>query len=186
MTMFHPSLNGSVLNRAVLILNNNYAPLDICSTRRAICLYYTEKVDILESYEEQVHAPSMSMALPSIVKLKWFVKHNSLDVVLSRKNLLLRDHHQCQYCGSKTAPLTIDHVIPRERGGTDTWDNLVTACQSCNRKKGNHTPDEVKMHLLRVPKKPSRIHYFQQFINEKQRSWRPYLFLESFQAKGNR
>jgi len=72
------------------------------------------------------------------------------------------------------------NVLPKNRGGMDTWENLVTACQSCNRKKSNRTPEEAKMLLVRLPKKPNKIHYFQQFIREKQTAWRPYLFMESF------
>ena len=103
-----------------------------------------------------------------------------MDVILTRRNLLVRDNHQCQYCETKKGPLTIDHVMPKNRGGGDAWDNLVAACQTCNRAKGSRTPEEAKMVLKRYPKKPNKIHYFQQFIHEKQGAWRPYLFLESF------
>ncbi|MDP6340274.1 MAG: HNH endonuclease [Candidatus Marinimicrobia bacterium] len=178
--MILPTINGSILNRSVLVLNTNYAPMDICTAKRAICLFYNEKVDILESYQEAVHSPSVTLSLPSIVKLKDFVRHHHMDVVLSRKNLMIRDKHQCQYCFVKKGPLTLDHVLPKDRGGLDSWENLVTACQQCNRKKGNRTPEEAKMPLKRIPKKPNKIHYFQQFIQEKQTSWRPYLFMESF------
>lgn len=178
--MFHTSKNGLPLNKAVLVLNMNYAPLMICTAKRAICLKYLEKVDIVETYQEEVHSPSVTEKLPSIVKLKDFVHYNSMDVVLSRKNIMLRDKHTCQYCGFKSTSLTIDHIIPRERGGLDHWDNLVAACQNCNIKKGNRSPEEINMSLIRLPRKPNRIHYFQQFINHDQASWRPYLFLESF------
>ena len=80
----------------------------------------------------------------------------------------------------KKGPLTIDHVIPKNRGGEDSWENLVVACQKCNRKKGNQTPDEAKMPLNRKPLKPNKIHYFQKFIREQQVTWKPYLFMESF------
>ena len=74
----------------------------------------------------------------------------------------------------------MDHVKPKKQGGLDTWENLVAACQSCNRKKGNRTPEEAKMPLKRMPRKPNKIHYFQQFISDHQGSWKPYLFMESF------
>ena len=170
----------SILNRSVLVLNTNYAPMDICTAKRAICLYYNEKVDILESYKEYVHSPSITLSLPSIVRLKDYVKHNQMDVILTRRNLLVRDNYECQYCGSKKSPLTMDHVKPKKQGGKDSWENLVAACQNCNRKKGNRTPDEAKMPLKRIPRKPNKIHYFQQFISTHQGSWKPYLFLESF------
>lgn len=173
-------INGSLLNRSVLVLNTNYTPLTICTARRAICLDYLEKVDILESYGEQVHSPSVSLHLPSIVKLRDFVNFNSMSVALSRRNILLRDNHNCQYCATISGPFTIDHIVPKERGGSDAWENLVTACQPCNRTKGNRTPEEANMPLKRHPRKPNRIHYFQQFIKDQQASWRPYLFLEPF------
>ena len=178
--MISPLKNGSILNRSVLVLNTNYSPMDICTARRAICLFYNEKVDILESYHEAVHSPSVTLSLPSIVKLRGFVKHHKMDVVLSRKNLMIRDKHQCQYCNTKKGSLTMDHVLPKHRGGMDSWENLVAACQTCNRKKGNQTPEEARMPLKRFPKKPNKIHYFLQFIQEKQMAWRPYLFMESF------
>ena len=90
--------NGSVLNRSVLVLNTNYAPLDICTARRAISLFFNEKVEILESYKESVHSPSTALFLPSIVKLRNFVKYHKMDVILTRRNILVRDNYQCQYC----------------------------------------------------------------------------------------
>ena len=178
--MFQTTRNGSLLNKAVLVLNTNYSPLMICTARRAICLKYLEKVDILVTYKDKVHSPSITVVLPSIIKLKDFVHYNSMNVVMSRKNIMIRDKHTCQYCGAKSSSMTIDHIIPKERGGSDYWDNLVAACQQCNKKKDNLTPDEAKMPLQRLPRKPNRIHYFQQFINRDQTAWRPYLFLESF------
>lgn len=172
--------NGFLLNRSVLVLNTNYMPLTICTAKRAICLFFLDKVEVLVSYREKVHSPTIALSLPSIVKLRDFVHYNSMEVALSRRNVLLRDNHQCQYCSTRSGPFTIDHVLPRERAGSEQWDNLVTACQPCNRKKGNHTPEEAGMPLTRHPRKPNRIHYFQQFIREPQASWRPYLFLESF------
>ena len=169
-----------ILSKSVLVLNTNYSPMDICSARRAICLFYNEKVDILETYSDIVRSPSVDLSLPSIVKLKNFVKNNNLNVILTRRNLLIRDAYQCQYCFSKKPPLTIDHVIPKNKGGKDTWDNLVAACQLCNRKKGDKTLEQAKMPLKKYPKKPNKIQYFQQFIKEDQGAWKPYLFMESF------
>jgi 5-methylcytosine-specific restriction endonuclease McrA len=178
--MISPKINGTSLSQSVLVLNTNYAPMDICTAKRAICLFFNEKIDILESYNENVHSPSITFALPSIIKLKDFVRNQKMDVILTRRNLLARDNHQCQYCEIKKGPLTIDHVMPKNRGGPDAWENLVTACQTCNSNKGSRTPEEAKMILKRLPKKPNKINYFQQFISEKQDAWRPYLFLESF------
>jgi 5-methylcytosine-specific restriction endonuclease McrA len=172
------SKNGSLLNRAVLVLNTNYAPLEICSARRAICLYYLEKVEILIDYEDKVHSPSVTLNIPSVVKLKDFVRHNSMELILSRKNIFHRDNYTCQYCGSKSGPHTIDHIIPRERGGIDTWENLVTACAPCNIIKGNRSIEEAGMVLRKRPIRPNRIHHFQQYVGINQGEWRPFLFME--------
>ncbi len=173
------SSNGSLLNRVVLILNTNYSPLDICNTKRAICLWYLNKVDIVETYSERLHSPNFEIKAPSVVKLRDYVRFQSLDVVLTRRNLLIRDQHSCQYCGSQVGPLTLDHVIPREHGGRDSWENLVVACIKCNLVKGNRTPEEAGMVLRAKPRKPNRIHHFQKFVQKPQLSWRPYLFMET-------
>lgn len=166
-------------NNSALVLNANYSPLTICSVKRAICLAYLNKVEILETGKRTVHSPTMMMPIPSVVKLKDFVRYNSMDVLLSRKNILQRDQHQCMYCGKRSGPFTIDHVIPREQGGLDSWSNLVTACPHCNVKKSNRTPEEANMPLRKRPIRPNRIHYFQQFVNDQYINWRPYLFMES-------
>ena len=176
--MISSNNNGSVLNRSVLVLNTNYAPLDICTARRAICLFFNEKVEILESYTESVHSPTTTLSLPSIVKLRNFVKYHKLDVILTRRNILVRDNHQCQYCSSKKGPLTMDHVMPKNRGGEDTWENLVAACKECNQTKGERNSEEAGMPLAKKPKRPNRIHYFQRYVKERQIDWRPYLFME--------
>ena len=104
----YPSKNGSILNRAVLVLNSNYAPMTITTSKRAICLFFLEKVDVIETYADLIHSPSKILPLPSIVKLKDYINYNSMNVVLSRKNILLRDKHQCQYCANKS--LSLIHI----------------------------------------------------------------------------
>ena len=118
--------------------------------------------------------------LPSIIKIKDYVKYDNLSVDLNRRNLIERDNYICQYCGLKNMPLTIDHIVPKARGGKDSWDNLVAACRSCNQKKGNKTPSDAGMSLRKKPKPPNRLHYFQRFVKEKQDDWKPYLFMEPF------
>ena len=166
---------SNTLNNLTLILNASYLPLGVCNSKRAICLYFLDKVDILMNYDDRVHSPSMQMRVPSVVKLKKYVSFNSLDIVLNRKNLLMRDHSSCQYCGSKSN-LTIDHIIPKQQGGKDSWENLIIACSPCNSRKGNKTPSEAEMKLLKIPKKPNRFMYFNQYINQKNEGWKEYLF----------
>jgi 5-methylcytosine-specific restriction endonuclease McrA len=97
---------------------------------------------------------------------------------LSRKNILKRDNHRCQYCGKKTLDITIDHIMPKSRGGIDTWDNLVAACVRCNNRKGNRTPDEAGMKLLSKPRRPNHIMFLKQYIGRTEDSWRPFLFMD--------
>ena len=172
------AVNGYLLNRAVLVLNANYTPMTVCTAKRAICMQVLEKIDVLAKYNEQVHSPSISIHLPSVIKVRDYIRHNNMAVEISRKNILIRDDHTCQYCGTRTGPFTVDHVLPKFRGGIDVWDNLVTACKPCNQKKGDCTPDDAKMTLIRQSKRPNRIHYFQRFVKDSQCDWRPYLFME--------
>ena len=167
--------NVNHLNNLTLILNASYLPLGVCNSKRAICLYFLDKVDILMNYDHHIHSPSMQMKVPSVIKLKKYVSFNSLDVVLNRKNLLMRDQSSCQYCGSKSN-LTIDHIIPKQKGGKDSWENLIIACSPCNSRKGNRSLIETKMKLMKVPKKPNRFMYFNQYINQNNQGWKEYLF----------
>ena len=123
--------NSNHLNSLTLILNASYLPLGVCSSKRAICLYFLDKVDILMNYDDHIHSPSLQMRIPSVIKLRKYVSFNSLDVVLNRKNLLMRDDSCCQYCRSKYS-LTIDNIIPNQKGGQATWANLIIACSPCN------------------------------------------------------
>ncbi len=174
------SVNGHIMNRAVLVLNANYSPMTICSAKRAICMEFLNKVEVLASYEDIVRSPSISVNLPSIIKIKDYVRYDNLSVDLNRKNLLERDNHICQYCGISKIPMTLDHIIPKSQGGKDSWENLVTACRPCNQKKGNQRPREAGMVLKKKPKHPNRLQFFQRFAREKQKEWRPYLFMEPF------
>ena len=117
MTPFQLSYNGYILDQSVLVLNANYAPLHICTAKRAICLHYLEKIEIIESYKEKIHSPSVQVPVPSIIKLRQIVKYNSMAVILNRKNIFQRDNYICQYCGSSSGSLTVDHIIPKEQGG---------------------------------------------------------------------
>ncbi|NOZ08958.1 MAG: HNH endonuclease [FCB group bacterium] len=169
---------NSLLNRRVLVLNQNYQPISIAPTKRAIILLFLEKVEVLEHYREFINSPSLSLQLPSVVKLKNYTSFRFRDIGFTRKNILKRDHYTCQYCGKTNVPMTLDHIIPRRRGGKETWENIVTACMPCNEKKGFRTPRESNMKLLRIPKKPTRITFFQQHVKKHQQAWKQYLFMD--------
>ncbi|HEX9615503.1 MAG TPA: HNH endonuclease [Bacteroidota bacterium] len=117
------------------------------------------------------------MPFPSIVRLCVYVRVPFKKIVLSRKNILRRDGHRCQYCGRSDVPLTVDHVIPRARGGFDAWDNLVCACVRCNNKKGDRTPPEAQMQLLRRPIRPNHVMFIRDFVGNVDDHWKPYLFM---------
>ena len=179
-TVTKKSTNNSLLNKVVLVLNANYAPMMVCSARHAVCMVYLNKVDVLAKYPEKIKSPSKYFDLPSVIKVSDYVRYDNLSVELNRKNIISRDNYICQYCGISKTPLTVDHVIPKGSGGADLWENLVTACKPCNQKKGNKTPDEAKMKLMKKPKRPNRLHYFQRLVTDSQSDWRPYLFMDSF------
>ncbi len=161
----------------VLLLNASYEPLNICNWKRAVSLLVKGKAETIERNGIELHP---QMPLPVVTRLLYYVKIPYKDIPLTRRNLMHRDKYTCQYC-SKRTELTIDHVLPRSRGGKDTWENLVAACRKCNVTKGNKTPEEAKMTL---PKKPGRPANFMNFELSKQQhqglehsdQWDKYLF----------
>jgi 5-methylcytosine-specific restriction endonuclease McrA len=169
------NLNNLFSNR-VLVLNQSYQPLTICSPQRAYALIFLAKAEILETYKNKfIRTVNRKYALPSVIKLNKYVKLTFRTVEISRKNIFKRDNSKCQYCGTKFH-LTIDHIIPKSRGGEDTWENLVTACIKCNNSKGNRTPKEANMKLMSVPKKPNYIVFLRTSLGKIEDNWKQYLF----------
>ena len=139
----------------VLVLNANFEPLNICTTRRAMGLILTGKVDLVLNGRGEIRTVSRSFPRPSIIRLEKMIKRPRPRLRLTKREIMRRDNYTCQYCGQRTPHLTIDHVTPRSLGGDHSWDNLVAACPSCNHRKGGRTIQQAKMHLLRPPKEPS-------------------------------
>lgn len=166
-----------MLNAKVLLLNQNYEPLTIVSAKKAIILVYLEKVEIIEKRDRLVHSQYRALPLPSIIRLVCYVCVPKKKVELTRRNIIKRDNYRCQYCASTRGPLTVDHVVPKTRGGVDNWENLVCACVTCNNKKGNRTPEQAHMPLLRRPKRPTYLFFIQNFLGSCEDTWKPYLFL---------
>lgn len=166
-----------MLGSRVLVLNQNFQPLSVCSAQKAIVLLYLGKAEMVEHNHEVVHTVSTAMPLPSIVRLNWQIKRPHRRILLSRKNIIKRDMHTCQYCGRKDGALTVDHVIPKTRGGPDTWENLVCACLSCNGKKGGRTPKEAGLELMSRPKKPGYLFFVQHLVGIPDERWKEYLYL---------
>jgi len=145
------------MSRQVLVLNAGYEPLSLVSIRRAIVLLLREKAELIEATQQMLHSANSVLPIPLVIRLVHYVKLPHRRVPPTRPAVMLRDLHTCQYCGDMPGrqELTVDHVIPRSRGGAHSWQNLVTACKRCNQKKGSHTPDEAMMHLIRKPFEPS-------------------------------
>jgi 5-methylcytosine-specific restriction endonuclease McrA len=141
----------------VLVLNATYEPLNVVSIRRAILLLLKEKAEIVEAAEAYLRSERMALPVPLVIRLVYYVRiPRRFSLPISRRTVLARDDFTCQYCGVQPGKrnLTIDHVMPRSRGGETTWENVITACGPCNRRKGNRTPSEAKMPLARQPRRP--------------------------------
>ena len=159
-----------------LKLDSTYRPVGVIDCLEALVMCIVGKATAVEEYDEEISSPSVTFKLPSVIVLKTVVKFISRGVKPSRKNILWRDKSKCQYCGVIEAPkdMTIDHVIPRSRGGGNTWPNLVTCCKKCNQKKRDRTPEEANMCLLQMPIKPRNSVLRQ--INDVQPIWNIYLW----------
>jgi 5-methylcytosine-specific restriction endonuclease McrA len=162
---FHKYLKG--MNKQVLLLNQDNTPLNIITISKAFKLVSKDKVWIDESQDcYEVVSVSKIIKIPKVLILKYYVKLPFKKAAPNRKNILRRDNYCCQYCGielcDKTA--TLDHIVPRCKGGGHTWVNLVAACKDCNLFKGNRTPKEAKMELKRKPKEPSYGFLFDQML----------------------
>jgi 5-methylcytosine-specific restriction endonuclease McrA len=139
----------------VLILHANFEPLHVCSVKRAVGLLMHDIAERVEDAETVLRTPNSTFAVPSVVRLKRYVKRPQRQrVAFNRRNVFRRDDHSCQYCGRRSNDLTLDHVMPRSRGGPTSWKNVVACCRSCNAKKRDRTPDEAKMYLARQPYAP--------------------------------
>jgi len=170
------SPGAASLSRRVLLLNQNYEPLSVCKGRRAVVLVLLRKAEPVESYELATRSVRFAMPMPSVLRLNYYVKVRRKDVPLTKRNVLKRDHATCQYCGRRFAEMTTDHIVPKSLGGAETWENLVCACSDCNARKGDQTPAQAQMILLRPPRKP---HYFTFSISsfgDVPEAWRQYLF----------
>jgi 5-methylcytosine-specific restriction endonuclease McrA len=171
---------GTPMHQPVLVLNASYEPINICAARRAIVLVLKGVAMAEEENGHFLHAQTMTIRVPSVIRLLEYRRIPHQTRALSRKNILLRDRNSCQYCG-KTLPagdLTLDHIIPRSRGGLSTWENLVACCHQCNRSKGNQLLGESNMRLLREPRAFS-LHtsrHLMRMIGRSDNKWRKYLF----------
>jgi 5-methylcytosine-specific restriction endonuclease McrA len=160
----------------VLVLNATFEPINVCTVRRAVVLLLKSKAEVIEQSDRELHSERMTMSRPAVIRLVQYV-NVPRDVhrrKITRRAVFARDGWVCQYCGSRST-LTIDHVVPRSKGGSSTWDNIVASCAPCNRRKGDQLPRQVGMHPVRQPRIPGPqvfIHVASPTIPE---NWKQYL-----------
>ena len=195
---------GRVLNNSVLVLNRHYLAIRVVTARRAFILLYRDVAEVIDiedgqfsnydfetwrelsqlrmeekrRHDDWVRAVNLEIQLPRIVRLIRFDRQHVSTVRLNRRNLLARDGHCCQYCGQSLPAhqLSLDHVMPRSRGGQTTWENIVASCVKCNTKKGCRTPQEARMRLMKKPRKPTHNPMLTVKLgNPKYESWKTFL-----------
>ena len=167
-----------MLNHPVLVLNQSYEPLTVCRARRAVVLIYEGKAEIIENGMGSIHSLHATYELPSVIRIARHVRRPYRQRKMTRYEIFNRDKYTCQYCAEQSRHLTLDHVIPRYRGGQHTWENVVSACADCNRRKAGRTPKEANMKLIRTPGPPTGNSLFNipyHYLNQRD-EWRKYLY----------
>jgi 5-methylcytosine-specific restriction endonuclease McrA len=170
----------SVMQSPVLVLNATFEPINVTAVRRALVLMLKGVAQAEETNHHEVHSTSKAIQVPSVIRLLSYRHIPQQSRALSRKNILLRDRNTCQFCGATfpASELTLDHVMPRSRGGRSSWENLVACCYACNNSKGDRTPEEAGLKLQRRPR-PFTLHTSRQLMRlmgHRDEKWRKYLF----------
>lgn len=161
----------------MLLLNASYEPLTICNVKKAFILVFLGKAEIVvDKGTKRLRSVTDSFPFPSVIRLVTYVRVPYNNIILSRKNIIRRDGNKCAYCGKKETNLTIDHIIPKARGGQDQWENLVASCVRCNNQKGDRTPEEAGMKLNVRPYKPNYIMFLKNSVGTVESSWKQFLF----------
>jgi 5-methylcytosine-specific restriction endonuclease McrA len=170
-------MSVNAINLPVLVLNQSYEPLNVCRVRRAVVLMQRGKAEMLENGSGFIHTASRDFPLPSVIRLAYLIKRPRPQPKLTRLEIFHRDHYTCQYCGKQTNQLTLDHIIPRYRNGGHAWENVVSACVQCNRRKAGKTPQEAGMRLIHQPQPPRGDSYFYIPLHYRktQSQWQKYL-----------
>ncbi len=165
-----------MLTAPVLVLNANFAPINVCNVRRALGLILADKATLVMNGRGYIHTVRQDLPCPSIIRLAYMVRRPRPSVKLNKQEIFRRDHHTCQYCGTRPLRPTLDHVIPRHMGGTHTWDNLVTACPACNLKKGGRTVEQANMRPINRPVAPPATanYIFGKYLNHNT-EWQTYI-----------
>ena len=164
------------MNDSVLLLNSTYEPLGIVDLARAVRLLFARKVEVIHRGGRDVQTTSIAFPLPSVVRMLYYVRRARKRVALTKKNVLLRDDYTCAYCVARGGhDMTVDHVVPRSRGGVSTWENCVLACVECNKRKADRSPAQSGLRLRKAPRKPSWKALVQVPARERRESWDKFL-----------
>jgi 5-methylcytosine-specific restriction endonuclease McrA len=168
------------MNRSVLVLNNTYEAIHICTLKRAIILVIKGVAVIEESLDTGIHSATMVFRTPTVIRLIRYIWIPRKNVHLTRRNVVLRDKNICQYCGHefKSEDLTIDHIVPRSMGGQTAWENVVACCKSCNNRKANRPLKDSGMRLIKKPEMPKKIIYLHivRYLGRDIDNWKKYIF----------
>ncbi|MFM8793617.1 MAG: HNH endonuclease [Acidimicrobiales bacterium] len=160
--------------RSALVLNATYEPLGVVPARRAVCLVLCDKADIVEDDGSVVRSERLAVAAPLVIRLRYVVKVPfNRSTAMSRRAIFARDEHRCGYCGG--AADSIDHVMPRSRGGLNVWENVIAACRPCNLAKRDRTPEEAGMRLSKKPRAPRELSWIVFSVPRVPEEWKPYL-----------
>jgi 5-methylcytosine-specific restriction endonuclease McrA len=171
-----PEQRGTSSGR-VLVLNASYEPINVCTVRRAAVLLLKNRAEVLEHGDWSLHSESLTLPRPVVIRLITYVRipRDAHRRKITRRAVFARDRWTCQYCGHERGSLTVDHVIPRSKGGSSSWDNIVTCCAPCNRRKGDRLPRQAKMTPVRPPSAPSSTIFIHVATPSIPAAWEQYL-----------
>jgi len=160
----------------VLVLNATFEPINVCTVRRAVVLLLKAKAEVIEHGEWDLRSATHSIHRPVVIRLVTYVRipRDTHRRKITRRAVFARDGWTCQYCGSRSN-LTVDHVVPKSKGGVSTWENIVASCAPCNRRKGNALPRQVGMHLIKEPRTPSPTVFIHVASPSIPSAWQQYL-----------
>ena len=160
----------------VLVLNASYEPLNVTTVRRAHVLVFKGKAEVIEELDEPLRSATVAFPRPNVIRLVQYVRvPRTLQRKISRRALFARDGWRCMYCGTPSGKLTLDHVVPRSRGGDSVWENVVTSCAPCTLRKGNRTLEESGLHLNTKPRPPAPVLFIRLAAPKIPHGWKPYL-----------
>ena len=164
-----------MINSPVLVLNQNYQPLNVCNVRRAVVLLGRGKAEIIINGRGHIRTISLLVQVPSVIRLVYMVRRPLVRRRLSRRAIFYRDGFRCQYCGKESKNMTLDHIMPRSRGGPHVWENVVSACIPCNHRKAGLTPKEANMRMLKKPTAPQPNPYYMFHHRSILEEWRQFM-----------